>query len=313
MRLHVVHANDAREAITRIRADLGDDALVLATRQTESGVSVTAAVGVDGDDDLSTMLLPVDDDDTPKKIDATLAWHGVPSAVRLSILSGPLPLGTTDIAGRLTHLLAQWASFAPLVPAAGNRLVLVGPHGSGKTALAARLAVAAILSGIACRLICADPSRAAAVEQLRALVAPLGKQLEVVQAGTGLEGFHRGDARAWIVDTCGLNPFRGDELARVAEIVLAAGAEPIVVLPAGLAGEDMAEMAANFVALGAKRMVVTRLDGARRLGGLLMAADAGLAFAGGTIAPEIGRPLLPLTAAGLARLLLHRSAATAEG
>ena len=42
MRLRVVQAPDTREAILRIRADLGADALVLATREVEGGVSVTA-------------------------------------------------------------------------------------------------------------------------------------------------------------------------------------------------------------------------------------------------------------------------------
>jgi flagellar biosynthesis protein FlhF len=89
--------------------------------------------------------------------------------------------------------------------------------------------------------------------------------------------------------------------------VHAAAAEPVVVMPAGTVPDDAAEMAANLAALGARRLIVTKLDTARRLGSVLAAGAAGLALAGATIAPEIGRPILPLTPAGLARLMLRRS------
>ena len=58
-------------------------------------------------------------------------------------------------------------------------------------------------------------------------------------------------------------------------------------------------------ALGARHLLATKLDAARRLGGLLAAAEAGLAFAEAGIGPTIGQGLSPLSAGGLARLLLR--------
>ena len=58
--------------------------------------------------------------------------------------------------------------------------------------------------------------------------------------------------------------------------------------------------------LGSRRLLVTKLDAARRLGGVLAAADAGLAFCDAGIGPTIGQGLSPLSAGGLARLLLRR-------
>ena len=65
----------------------------------------------------------------------------------------------------------------------------------------------------------------------------------------------------------------------LAELARAAGAAILVVLPAGLDPGEAAEMAAAFAALGARHLLPTRLDGARRLGGVLAAAAAGLALA----------------------------------
>jgi flagellar biosynthesis protein FlhF len=308
MRLRVVHAQDAREAITRIRADLGEDALVLATRQTDSGISVTAAIDGAVADDLSAVLSPADDGDAVRKVGEALAWHGVAEAERAALLRAVAPAADNGPLSLLANLLAQAAQFAPISPVPGRRLMLIGAHGAGKTATAARLVVEAVLAGTEHRLICADPARAAAEAQLQALVAPLGQTPTMARDAADLTRILHDERRWTIIDSSGLNPFRGEELARLAALVQAARAEPVAVIPAGLAAEDAAEIAATFAALGATRMIITKLDSARRLGGLLAASAAGLALAGATIAPEIGRPLLPLTALVYGAAMLMRRA-----
>ena len=64
-------------------------------------------------------------------------------------------------------------------------------------------------------------------------------------------------------------------------------------------------MAQTFAALGSRWLFATKLDVARRLGGVLAAADAGLALAEAGIGPTIGRGLGALSPAGLARLLVR--------
>ena len=108
-----------------------------------------------------------------------------------------------------------------------------------------------------------------------------------------------------LIDTSGINPFQGREVAALAELLRASRAEPVLVLPAGLDGEDSVEIAANFAAIGARRLMVSKLDTTRRLGSILAAADIGLAFAGASVGREIGPGTTPLSAAGLARVLLH--------
>ena len=83
------------------------------------------------------------------------------------------------------------------------------------------------------------------------------------------------------------------------------GALPVLVLDAGTGSADSAEMAQTFAALGSRWLLATKLDVARRLGGVLAAADAGLALAEAGIGPTIGRGLGALSPAGLARLLMR--------
>jgi flagellar biosynthesis protein FlhF len=99
-------------------------------------------------------------------------------------------------------------------------------------------------------------------------------------------------------------PALGAEASALAALARAIGAEIVVALPAGLDAEEAAELAAGFVALGARLLLPTRLDGTARLGGVLAAAEVGLALteAGTGRSPAAG--LERLDAAWLAARLL---------
>ena len=116
-----------------------------------------------------------------------------------------------------------------------------------------------------------------------------------------------------LIDSPGLNPFRSADLGSLSSMLRASGAEPVLVLAAGMAARDCAEIGDTFAALGADRLLVTKLDAARRFGGILAAAAAGLSFCEASIGPTIGRGLVPLSAEGLARLLLQPDAAQRRG
>ncbi len=75
-------------------------------------------------------------------------------------------------------------------------------------------------------------------------------------------------------------------------------------LPGGLHPAEAAELAAAFAEAGAALLIATRLDQARRLGGVLAAADAGrLALAEAGMGPGAADGLAPLTPALLAERL----------
>ncbi len=191
-------------------------------------------------------------------------------------------------------------------------ILLLGPPGAGKTASVAKLAARARLAGRAVAVVTTDVERAGGVAQLRSLTEPLGVALQVVEGAAALRRAAAGGGDGALgdlvlIDTTGVNPYSGADLARLSGLIEAARAEPLPVLAAGGGVADGAEVAATFKALGARRFLLTKVDAARRLGGALAAAQAGLAFAEAGIGPLIGRGLGPLTPAGLARLLLrHR-------
>jgi len=116
-----------------------------------------------------------------------------------------------------------------------------------------------------------------------------------------------------VIDTIGANPFDAEDLDRLGLAAGAADADPIAVLPAGGDPADCAEAATAFAEVGARHLVVTKIDTARRFGGLLSAAQAGrFALMAASASPNISDPLLPFNPVSLARLLLPAAAELAH-
>jgi flagellar biosynthesis protein FlhF len=310
MRLKSVTAATPAQALAQIRATLGDSAVIVATQALKGGgVRITAAS--EGDDrDLEALL-------SPPPLAGESGWlarlaehHELPA--RLQARLREVLEGTTALEpmAALARALEELFRFRPLPEALPRPLLLCGPPGAGKTASLAKLAARAVLAGRRVRAITTDIGRAGGLEQLGALLAPLRLEPEPAPDAAVLRRL-AGSAGADLVliDSQGLNPFRPPDIGHLSTLIAAAGAEPVLVLPAGLAPADCSEIGHSFAALGSTRMLLTKLDAVRRLGGVLAAAEAGLAFCDAGIGPTIGKGLVPLAAAGLARLLLHGSGA----
>jgi flagellar biosynthesis protein FlhF len=310
MRLHTFRARTLPEAMRLLRDELGADAVIVASRELAEeggGAEVTAAAEPPGPDeeDLAALLTPAAAGPILAEVKAALAFHAVPAAVAQAIEPELERDRPADAASALAGALARAVRFEPLgAPAPGRTLAVVGPPGAGKTAVVARLAAAARLAGLPARVVCADPGRAGAFEQLTALLAPLGLAPEA--AATPAQAPAGGGSSLTLVDTGGVNPFRAAEVAALARWLAPGGAEAVLALPAGTDAQDAVETVGRFAAVGARRCVVTRLDAARRLGGVVAAGATGVALAEASVSPLIGKPMPPLTPGGLARLLLRR-------
>ncbi len=296
MRLRVFEAPTSQQALARMREALGPDAIVVASRDVEGGVCITAAVETH-DPDLRDMLRPAAGHAVTARIEEALAGHATPRELIDRLLEGVRESGLEDAQLALAHALGGLARKAAQAETVPDRVALLGPCGGGKTAAVAKLAAAARLAGRRPRVASLDTGRAGGVARLQSLLEPLGLTVERCDAPEKL-----GDPE--IVDTGGINPFRGRDLAAVAELLRQLRHDPVLVLPAGLEAADSGEIAANFAALGVRRMIVSKLDMARRLGGVLAAMEAGLRLWRVSIGPAVGSALLPLTPASLARLLL---------
>jgi len=186
-------------------------------------------------------------------------------------------------------------------------VILSGPPGSGKTVTIAKLAAAHVLEGRTVDVVTLDVDRAGSLDQLGTLLSPLGLSPLAVPVPTDLQNTMakcKGDVV--LVDSASTNPFDPADLGKLSTLLARAGADLRLVLPAGLGTADSAEIARSYVVLGAEAMIVTKLDVARRFGGILAAAEAGLSFTCAGIGPTIGDGLCGLNASGIARLMLRR-------
>lgn len=304
MRLRTVTAPDARQAMAKLRAALGDDAIIVATQQVEGGVRVTGAIEHD-EVDLERLLAAPAAAPCLDRLSRVIAHHEPPEEVRARLLEALRQPGAADPVAALGQALHQLYRFAPL-PETG-RLLLTGTPGAGKTASVAKLAARAVLDGRTVEVLTSDLDRAGGLEQLRSLLAPLRLEPRpAAEPGVLKRLVERSAAALVLIDSPGINPFRSADLGHLSQSLEASGAAPVLVLDATTGGADGAEIAETFAALGCRPLLVTKLDLAQRLGGVLAAAAAGLALTEAGIGPTIGRGLHPLSAAGLARLLLRR-------
>ena len=280
MRLKLYRAAGVTEAMARVRAELGRDALILNTRKVPGGIELTAALEPEDDHPV-----PLPDPERQR----VLRWHGVPDRLAEKLATGSLEtaLGRTLRFGAL-----DFSSESP------QPLLLAGPPGAGKTLTVARLATRLVMAGAQPLIITTDGRRAGATEQLAAFTRLLGLTLIVASHPATLARalLRRVPGAPVLIDAPGTDPFDPTQNDEVAGLAVTANATTALVLPAGLDPAEAADLAAAFAAAGATLLVGTRLDLARRLGGLLAAAEAGkLTMTEAGIGPGAADGLEPLT------------------
>jgi flagellar biosynthesis protein FlhF len=332
MRLRSFTAPTIVQAMKLVREALGPDAIIVSTHAANKSAParVTAAIEpvVDatekegGDRAHETCAHETDFEKSASRahriVRDAFDFHGVP-AILAQRLGGFAGDALNSGAARGDALLALAASldrrfrFEPLFDSCGPRrpLILVGPPGAGKTATVAKLAARAVLAGKRPAVITTDTVRAGGVEQLAAFTKILDIDIQVAEdtgalADAVLAGSSAGNKPdVLLIDTAGANPYDDEEIARVKALVNEAGAAAILVLSAGGDPLEAAEAAVAFSDVGAKRLVMTRIDAARRHASLLTAAEAGkLALSNVGTTPHIANGLAPLNPVSLARLLI---------
>lgn len=281
MRIKLFTASGMPEAMSAIRAELGPDAVILGSRRIRGGIEVTAAR-----DDPDPAPMP------PPRLAARescpLRAHGTPEALAARLSSAPLPFA-----------LSVALRFRPLdADALACPIVFLGPPGAGKTLTVARLATRMVLAGAGPRLLTADTSRACAFEQLAAFAT----LLDVPLAPYSTDPTPKGPT---LIDTAGLDPFTRSDRDEITSIVSASKALAVLVLPGGIDAGEAVELAAAFAECGASRLIATRLDIARRLGGILAAAER-LPLAEAGIGASAADGLAPMTPERLASILQRR-------
>lgn len=306
MRLKTFTADDMAAAMKRVRAELGADAIIVSSHETVGGVEVVAAVDPAPEDSFEIAPLSAEPADSVDALQDILDYHRVPPALGESLADAAAALDTDDAILALAGALDSRFAFSPLGNSRDNRpLLLVGPPGAGKTVTLAKLAARARLAKRSVAMITTDTLRTGAIEQFSGYAKLLRIDPQVAKTAEELrDAIAASQAAVTLIDSTGANPFDDEDMRRLEAFVAATGAEPLLVLPAGMDADEAADMARAFATLGANRLVVTRLDTARRLGGLLAAADAAdLHLSDVGTGPHLADGLAPLNPLALARLL----------
>ena len=237
-----------------------------------------------------------------------LRRHRATDALAHSLAEAAEKTGLTDMTLALASALDNRMTTTPLELSRIPALLLTGPHGAGKTAIAAKLAAHAVASGRAVKLVAGDAKGAGAVERLKTFAEHLDVPFAVAESATELAqlvGECAADNVLAIIDTAGFDPRNGKARSAFAALAKIDGVEALGIVSAGSDAEEMHEIVGALTTLGAKRLIVSGLDAARRLGALAAAATTAPSLAHVTRSPFVADPLETLTPLSLARGLIE--------
>ena len=309
MRLKTFTGPSMGDVMNQLRKAFGEDAIIVSTEQGRNGAEVRITAALDTPEEviplpnILNLRAPAALEDI---IGDALESHGTPRATADRLLHSMAENGAPCAA--LSRALAATFGFDPIGEAAGPRpIALVGPPGAGKTVTIAKLAARAALADRPVKVITTDGFRAGGVDQLVAFTKLLEIPLHKALSRAELERRAKPDTAGELVliDTAGINPFSPAEVRHLSELVSSVDAEPILTMAAGGDSLDSMEIGEVFGAIGVSRLLVTRLDAARRLGAILAAADGGgLSFSNVSVSAHVARGFHVLKQAELARLLL---------
>jgi len=310
MRLKSFHGPSLTDAMRMVREALGENAIIVATRDDEmGGVRVTAAI----DDAVPMSSSPVtippptcDGSEAIEIIAEALTRHNVPSHLAERLLATATQFANDDPVLALGAAFDTHFQFLPIVDEKSEKpLMLIGPPGAGKTLSIAKFVTKAAISKRPVTVISTDVERAGGIEQLAAFTRLLKLNLiEIEDAHALLDAITIQKGCRVFIDTAGRNPFDENERQHLRSLIAVVG-QATLVLPAGLDPNEAVDMAQEFRTLGAHRLMITRIEMAKRLGGILrIAFDAHLPFANYSVCSKVTEEPQPFNPVALARLIL---------
>ena len=295
-----------------VRQELGDDAIIVSTQRAAGGkgVRITAALEPsDIDDAITEMLADANRTPAAETVREALAEHSVPPRLIDRLINAVRASGIEDPQLACASALEAGFAFAPLPDHGAPRpFMLVGPPGSGKSMAVAKLAARSTLKSRRVGIITADNIRAGAAAQLTAFTRILQIDLATARGPDSLAKVVQqslGQQDIVFIDSPGLNPFKTSDMEYLSALIEAANVEPILVLAAGGDPSEAAEVGEAFGAIGATRLLATRLDTTRRLGSVLAAADAApLMFCDVSAGPHVVNGVTSINAGMMARMIV---------
>lgn len=315
MRLKSFHGTTLTDAMRAVREALGEDAIIVATREDETGgIRVTAAIDEMPSTTPEKPLKPQPDGgEAIEQIAEALTRHQIPSSLAEKLMATATQFASDDPLLSLGAAIDTHFKFQPIMdPPPGTKdgyepLLLVGPSGAGKTLTTAKFATKATLAKCKATVVSTDIERAGGLEQLAVFTRLLKLNLVEIEDWHALRDIvSMQNGNPVFIDTAGRNIFDASEREMTREFVAAVGSATLV-MPAGLDASEALDMAHEFRSVGASRLLVTRLDTIKRMGSLLRVAyDSRLPLANYSISNKVTEPPQPFNPVVLARLILKK-------
>ncbi|HEB52984.1 MAG TPA: hypothetical protein ENI87_07010 [bacterium] len=274
MLLKRIEAKTLPEAIERVRAECGADALVVETRPTRNGYLVVAGKqepeAPPRDQAGSTTFLskwtkgfrPLADKATDFGLSQTIL-----RAVEKALLGTRVELsrpGDPALPNLACRVLAALIHDEPRVESSDGfqTLALVGPTGVGKTTTLAKLAARAKERGERVAIITLDTYRMAAVEQLRAFAELLDVPFSVALSTNDVRRAIDDNIQAdrIFIDTTGKSPRSRGSLPMLERTLRNVGASTLLCLAAGTRARDSRLVLDAYEPLGIDAVCLTKWD-----------------------------------------------------
>jgi flagellar biosynthesis protein FlhF len=340
MRIRTFLAKDMKEALAAMRAELGDEAIIIAREKLKDG-SVLLRAGVEAQEPPAP--LGFEDRDSDSAATAEIASFEsryrdtLMTRLRSDAANRACPMRPFSREGLLAALRAQRTpeglaqklaeaaeatGLADLMLALAGALdtfthgrgdvspsratLLIGPPGAGKTAVAAKLAAQQMLAGGAVRLAATDLESAGQVARLESFASALDVPFITAPTPARLsEAISNAEASGalLIADSAGFDP-RGQLPSEILTFLSLGRVELTGVVSAAYDAEEASEIADALLRLGAVKLIATGLDLTRRKGALVTLACSGLELAQVTASPYLAGGLQRLTPIALARAIL---------
>lgn len=326
-----------REALARVRRDLGGDAVILAAREVRrrrlfglgvgASVEVEASAAAEGSSPARVAVeVPaprhVGGGWPPASVEAAAAYARLLEAdapepfARILAREAAKLSSSDDAASAVRRALEDALAVAPPIrPVPGTRRVvaLIGPTGVGKTTTVAKLAATLKLRhGARVGLLSVDARRIGAYEQLQAFADLLDAPLAVGDGPEAARGAldALGAVDVVLVDTPGTSPRDASRVAELGELLAALRPDEVhLTLGASASARGLRAAADRFAPARPGRLILTKLDEAETLGPLLAVlgrADRPVSYL--TTGPAVPDDVEAASRGRLARLIIGEEA-----
>tara|TARA_Y100000590_G_scaffold470641_1_gene667299 strand:+ start:2490 stop:3479 length:990 start_codon:yes stop_codon:yes gene_type:complete len=317
MKLKIFHAPTIDDALSDIRSELGDNAIIVSTYQSRrgQGAQVTTALEEFNPDDVlrSTILKDKEDNQkysmTKKQISSCLEFHGINRNIINTIIKTSDSISESDTQLILAGVLDVILKFGKIVPKLGKPIIAVGPPGNGKTTTVARLAARSVLLGKKVKVITTDTIKSGAFEQLDAFTELLDLKLDRAPTPEKLRDIALKNSDAVIfVDSPAINYMNIKEINDLKLFVKSINSSPLLVLSSTIYPAEAYEIATTLNELGTKDLHFTHIDCCRRFGTIIESSfNTKMKICEISKSPFITNGLSQINPMSLARLLTHET------